>query len=161
MFNEDFSCHSTFLYGAGPGDLLYSMLRCTEREDGHRRKSFLFKKNRDWRQSYVYFFLARARLCCNNFAMSCHPIFRFSRVVYIDSNPKSCRRSYTRLRLKGTQYWEFFWVRFRILCYFIVSYAQILRFCKKTFFDQATIGGDTIIPRSLRLSRIEFSLVWD
>jgi hypothetical protein len=26
-------------------------------------------------------------------------------------------------------------------------------------FDQATIGGDTIIPRSLRLSRIEFSLV--
>jgi hypothetical protein len=29
----------------------------------------------------------------------------------------------------------------------------------KTFFDQATIGGDTIIPLSLRLSRIEFSLV--
>ncbi len=30
----------------------------------------------------------------------------------------------------------------------------------KNFFDQATIGGDTIIPLSLRLSRIEFSLVW-
>jgi hypothetical protein len=27
------------------------------------------------------------------------------------------------------------------------------------FFDQATIGGDTINPLSLRLSRIEFSLV--
>ncbi len=27
------------------------------------------------------------------------------------------------------------------------------------FFDQATIGGDTVIPLSLRLSRIEFSLV--
>ncbi len=32
-------------------------------------------------------------------------------------------------------------------------------FCVVTFFDQATIGGDTIIPHSLRLSRIEFSLV--
>ncbi len=31
----------------------------------------------------------------------------------------------------------------------------------KKFFDQATIVGDTIIPLSLRLSRIEFSLVWD
>ncbi len=41
---------------------------------------------------------------------------------------------------------------------FHYSYAQILRFCKNFFFDQATIGGDTIIPLSLRLSRIEFSL---
>ncbi len=39
-----------------------------------------------------------------------------------------------------------------------VSYAQILRFCKK-IFDRATIWGDTIIPLGLRLSRIEFSLV--
>jgi hypothetical protein len=29
----------------------------------------------------------------------------------------------------------------------------------KRIFDRATIGGDTIIPLSLRLSRIEFSLV--
>jgi hypothetical protein len=63
--------------------------------------------------------------------------------------------------LKGTQEWELFWLRFWILYYFIVSYVQILRFCKKNFFDQATIGGDTIIPLSLRISRIEFSLVWD
>ncbi len=48
----------------------------------------------------------------------------------------------------------------RILYYFIVSYAQILRYCKKNI-DQATIGGDTIIPLSQRLSRIELSLVWD
>ncbi len=33
-------------------------------------------------------------------------------------------------------------------------------FVKKNF-DQATIGGDTIIPLSLRLSKIKFSLVWD
>jgi hypothetical protein len=34
---------------------------------------------------------------------------------------------------KGTQEWEFFWLRFWILYYFIVSYAKILRFCKKNF----------------------------
>ncbi len=43
-----------------------------------------------------------------------------------------------------------------LLQYFIVSYAQILRFCKKNF-----VRGDTIIPLSLSLSGIEFSLVWD
>ncbi len=32
---------------------------------------------------------------------------------------------------------------------------------KKKFFDQSIIGGDTIFPLSLRLSGIEFSLVWD
>jgi hypothetical protein len=53
---------------------------------------------------------------------------------------------------------NFFWLRFCILYYFIVSYPQILRFCKKIFY-QATIGEDTIIPLSLRLSRIEFCLV--
>jgi hypothetical protein len=35
---------------------------------------------------------------------------------------------------KGTQDWEFFWFRIWILYYFIVSYAQILRFCKKLFW---------------------------
>ena len=35
--------------------------------------------------------------------------------------------------LKGTQEWEFFWLRFWILYYFIVSYVKILRFCKKNF----------------------------
>jgi hypothetical protein len=29
----------------------------------------------------------------------------------------------------------------------------------KNIFDQATIGEDTVIPRSRRLSRIEFSLI--
>ncbi len=35
--------------------------------------------------------------------------------------------------LKGTQEWEFFWLRFWILYYFIVSYVKILRFCIKNF----------------------------
>ncbi len=35
--------------------------------------------------------------------------------------------------LKGTQEWEFFWLRFWILYYFIVSYVKLLRFSKKNF----------------------------
>ncbi len=55
---------------------------------------------------------------------------------------------------------NFFWLRIWILYYFIVSCAEILRFVKKNF-DWAMIGGDTIVPRSLRLRGIEFSLVLD
>jgi hypothetical protein len=43
-------------------------------------------------------------------------------------------------------------------CVISYSYAQILSVCKKHFLS-GHIGGDTIIPRSLRLSRIEFRLV--
>ncbi len=56
---------------------------------------------------------------------------------------------------KGTQEWEFFWLRFWILYYFIVSYVKILRFCKKKLFDLASIGGGTIFPRSPRTTRNE------
>ena len=36
-----------------------------------------------------------------------------------------------------------------------------IKILQENFFDQAIIGGDTIFPLSLRLSGIEFSLVWD
>jgi hypothetical protein len=36
---------------------------------------------------------------------------------------------------KGTQEWEFFRLQFWILYYLIVSYSQILRFCKKIFWS--------------------------
>ncbi len=52
--------------------------------------------------------------------------------------------------VKGTQDWEFFWLRIWILYYFIVSYAQILRFCKKVFLIGPWMG-------EIRL----FRLVWD
>ncbi len=45
------------------------------------------------------------------------------------------------------------------LYYFFISYVKI--FLQKKKFDQAIIGGDTIFPLNLRLSGIEFSLVWD
>ncbi len=54
----------------------------------------------------------------------------------------------------------FFCFDFEILYDFFISYVKILGFYKKNF-DQAIIGGDTIFPLSLRLSGIEFSLVWD
>jgi hypothetical protein len=61
---------------------------------------------------------------------------------------------------KGTQDWDFFWFRFWNL-YFLYKLCQNIKILQNFFFDQAIIGGDTIFPLSLRLSRIEFSLVWD
>ncbi len=52
--------------------------------------------------------------------------------------------------LKGTQAGEFFWLRFWILYYFIVSYVQILRFCKKNFLIGPLLGEIQL-----------FRLVWD
>ncbi len=57
---------------------------------------------------------------------------------------------YSQSWLKGTQDWEFFWLRIWILYYFIVSYAQTLRFCKKNFLIGPRMG-------EIRL----FRLVWD
>jgi hypothetical protein len=51
---------------------------------------------------------------------------------------------------KGTQDWDFLWLRFWNLYYFFISYVKILRFYQKKNFYQAIIGGDTI-----------FRLVWD
>ncbi len=44
---------------------------------------------------------------------------------------------------------------------FLYYLCQNIKILQKKFFDQAIIGGDTIFPRSLRLSGIKFSLVWD
>ncbi len=53
-------------------------------------------------------------------------------------------------RFEGTQDWEFFWLRFWILCCFIVSYAQMLRFCKKHFLIKPLLGEIQL-----------FRVVWD
>ncbi len=58
-------------------------------------------------------------------------------------------------RFKGTQDWEFFWLRFWNLRYFFVSYVKILRFYKKKIVEWAIIGGGTIFPRSPRTTRNE------
>jgi hypothetical protein len=46
----------------------------------------------------------------------------------------------TFLRLKGTQDWEFFWLRFWNLRYFFVSYVKILKFYKKNFWIGPLLG---------------------
>ncbi len=45
-----------------------------------------------------------------------------------------------KLDLKGTQDWEFFWLRFWNLRYFFVSYLKILRFYKKVFWVGPLLG---------------------
>ncbi len=67
----------------------------------------------------------------------------------------------SRVSIKGTQDWDFFWLWFWNLYYFLISYVKTLRFYKKKIYDQAIFEGDTIFTLSLRLSGIEFSLVWD
>ncbi len=57
--------------------------------------------------------------------------------------------------IKGTQDWEFFWLRFWNLYYFFVSYVKILRFYRKFFFVCDIIGGVTIFPRGPRTTQNE------
>ncbi len=52
--------------------------------------------------------------------------------------------------LKGTQDWEFFWLRYLNLWYFFFSYVKILRFSKKNFLIGPLLG-------EIRF----FRLVWD
>jgi hypothetical protein len=42
--------------------------------------------------------------------------------------------------VKGTQDWEFFWLQFRNLRYFFVSYIKILRLYKKNFLIDPLLG---------------------
>ncbi len=53
-------------------------------------------------------------------------------------------------RFKGTQDWEFFWLRFLNLYYFFISYVKILRFYQKIFLIRPFLG-------EIRF----FRLVWD
>ncbi len=48
--------------------------------------------------------------------------------------------SFSAVCLKGTQDWEFFWLRFWNLRYFFVSYVKILRFYKKKFLIGPLLG---------------------
>ncbi len=52
---------------------------------------------------------------------------------------------------KGTLEWEFFWLRFWILSYFIVSYAKIIRFWGKNFWIGPSWGELRFFRVVLRL----------
>ncbi len=62
---------------------------------------------------------------------------------------------------KGTQDWDFFLASILKFVLFLYYLCQNIKILQKKNFDQAVIGEDTIFPLSLRLSGIEFSLVWD
>ncbi len=55
-----------------------------------------------------------------------------------------------QMLFKGTQDWDFFWLRFWNLYYFFISYVKILRFYKKKFLIRPLLG-------QIRF----FRLVWD
>ncbi len=72
-------------------------------------------------------------------------------LFYVDIHLHCCGPQ----NIKGTQDWEFFWLRFWNLHYFFVSYVKILRFYKKIFLIVPFLGGGTIFPRSPRTTRNE------
>jgi hypothetical protein len=45
-----------------------------------------------------------------------------------------------RKHFKGTQDWDFFWLRFWNLYYFFISYVKIVRFYKKNFLIRPLLG---------------------
>ncbi len=57
--------------------------------------------------------------------------------------------------LKGTQDWEFFWLRFWNLRYFFVSYVKILRFYKKNFLIGPLLGEVRFFRVVLGLRRMK------
>ncbi len=68
-------------------------------------------------------------------------IFPFSQKRRLEcSFQPRCQLSQATQHLKGTQDWEFFWLRFWNLRYFFVSYVKILRFYKKNFLIGPLLG---------------------
>ncbi len=61
--------------------------------------------------------------------------------------------------LKGTQDWEFFWLRFWNLHYFFVSYVKILRFYQKIFLMGPLLGEVRFFRVVLGLRRMKTNFV--
>ena len=59
------------------------------------------------------------------------------------------------INFKGTQEWEFFWLRFWILYYINLELCINNKILVKKFFDWTIMGRATIIPRSPRTTRNE------
>ncbi len=72
--------------------------------------------------------------CDSELNMGCFRTPFLSRV-----NPTQ-QSAWRAAELKGTQDWEFFWLRFWNLRYFFVSYVKILRFYKKKFLIGPLLG---------------------
>jgi hypothetical protein len=85
----------------------------------------------------------------NLFFLSCSGHFSSKICVpWMETIFKKMFDRYTRMRI--------FWAAILNFVLFHCYLCSNIKLCKK-MFDRATIGGDMIIPLSLRLSRIEFS----
>ncbi len=77
------------------------------------------------------------------FFFSSYIFIFFSTVLYSSSSYSSLlifKLIVTYMHIKGTQDWEFFWLRFWNLCYFFVSNVKILRLYKKNFLIGPLLG---------------------
>ncbi len=116
--------------------------------------TYLYDEN--WRHQY------EVKICRASFNQNCPTVYNGKVYTLCRLHGTLCKHRLQKCRcLKGTQDWDFFRLGFWNLYYFFVIYVKILRFYKKKIFDWPLNGGDTIIPLSLRLRGIEFSLVWD
>ncbi len=64
-------------------------------------------------------------------------------------------KCFSQLLVKGTQDWEFFWLRFWNLRYFFDSYVKILRFYKKIFLIGSLFGEVRFFRVVLGLRRMK------
>jgi hypothetical protein len=70
-----------------------------------------------------------------------------------------CLNKVDLILLKVHRIENLFGSKFEFCTISLIVLLKYQNFVKKQFFDWAMNGGDTIVPRSLRLRGIEFSLV--
>jgi hypothetical protein len=100
-----------------------------------RRPSYLPHPQISWKHLAVLWIFETNIQCRNFSSFSIDEYFLVKRLKDISRSVDTHvmdQRQNPHL-VKGTQDWEFFWLRFLNLRYFFVSYVKILRFYKKKF----------------------------
>ncbi len=82
---------------------------------------------------------------------------KFLNLILKDLHLKISKNLWTPL--KGTQDWEFFWLRFWNLYYFFVSYVKILRFYRKIVLFGPLLGELRIFPRRCTRQGLSLEIV--
>ena len=90
--------------------------------------------------------------CCTNAPYLLSYDFPYSTTPDMDGD-YSWRKVYRSF--KGTQDWDFFWLRFWNLYYFFISYVKILRFYQKKIFIGPLLGEVRFFRVVLGLRRMK------
>ncbi len=74
-----------------------------------------------------------------DYCSTCYLFYCLHALIFHDNLPQKAISPLSgkfcpQMVLKGTQDWDFFWLRFWNLCYFFISYVKILRFYIKIFW---------------------------